>query len=77
VIDEELDARILDGLKAGDGARLGALTQSELTSGTSEVRNWIALAGATQDLKMEVLDYVPTYRSPAGTGCGMAFVRWS
>jgi 3-O-methylgallate 3,4-dioxygenase len=77
VIDEELDARILDGLKAGDGARLGALTQSELTSGTSEVRNWIALAGAAQDLKVEVLDYVPTYRSPAGTGCGMAFARWS
>jgi hypothetical protein len=25
---------------------------------------------------MELLDYVPVYRSPAGTGGGWAFARW-
>ena len=77
VIDEDLDNRILDGLQAGDPTRLSGLAQNELKSGTSEVRNWITLAGAAQDLTMELLSYVPTYRSPAGTGCGMAFARWS
>jgi hypothetical protein len=23
-----------------------------------------------------VLDYIPGYRTPAGTGAGMAFARW-
>jgi 3-O-methylgallate 3,4-dioxygenase len=25
---------------------------------------------------MTLLDYVPAYRSPAGTGCGAAFAYW-
>jgi hypothetical protein len=25
---------------------------------------------------MELLDYVPVYRTPAGTGGGWAFARW-
>ena len=32
--------------------------------------------GAVQHLEMEVFDYVPCYRSPAGTGCAMAFAQW-
>ena len=40
--------------------------------------NWVALGGAMQraHLKMELLDYVPVYRTPAGTGGGWAFARW-
>jgi hypothetical protein len=26
---------------------------------------------------MEVFDDVPCYRSPAGTGCAMAFAQWA
>jgi hypothetical protein len=26
--------------------------------------------------KMELIDYITTYRSPAATGCGMAFAVW-
>ena len=33
-------------------------------------------AGATEHLDMELLDYVPVYRSLAGTGGGWAFARW-
>ena len=76
VIDEDLDGRILDGLKRKDPGALD-LPQNLLTSGTSETRNWIALAGAAEHLEPDVLGYVPTYRSAAGTGCGMAFARWS
>ena len=48
----------------------------ELNSGNSEIRNWIAAAGAAEHLTARALDYVPCYRSPAGTGCGMGFVAW-
>jgi hypothetical protein len=77
VIDEELDQRVLDAFRARDAGRLAGIPQEELVSGTSEIRNWVVVAGATEHLAPEVLDYVPTYRSPAGTGCGMAFARWS
>ncbi|HEY4027122.1 MAG TPA: protocatechuate 3,4-dioxygenase [Candidatus Dormibacteraeota bacterium] len=76
VIDEELDHRILEAFRSQDAARITAVRQGELVSGTSEIRNWMVVAGATEHLQLEVVDYVPTYRSPAGTGCGMAFARW-
>jgi hypothetical protein len=76
VIDEELDRRALDAFRSRDGAEISAIAQSDLVSGTSEIRNWVVAAGATEHLELDVIDYVPTYRSPAGTGCGMAFARW-
>ena len=39
-----------------------------LASGNSEIRNWIALAGAVPHLLVEWLEYIPVHRSPAGTG---------
>ena len=47
-------------------------------SGTSETKNWLVVAGmlAETGLDMELLDYVPCYRSEAGTGSGMAFATW-
>jgi 3-O-methylgallate 3,4-dioxygenase len=76
VIDEELDHRILEAFRSRDAEQITAVPQDELVSGTSEIRNWIVVAGGTEHLDLEVLDYVPTYRSAAGTGCGMAFARW-
>jgi hypothetical protein len=37
-----------------------------------------AIGGAVQDtgLQMELIDYVPVYRTPACTGGGWAFARW-
>jgi 3-O-methylgallate 3,4-dioxygenase len=49
---------------------------AQLNSGTSEIRNWIAAAGALEGLETAWQDYVPCYRSPAGTGCGMGFAVW-
>jgi hypothetical protein len=55
---------------------VAALPLDRLESGTSEIRNWIAAAGALEGLDMHVVDYVPSYRSEAGTGVGMAFAVW-
>ncbi len=76
VIDEELDQRVLDAFRSRNARRVEAIAQAELVSGTSEIRNWAVLAGAVEHLELEVVDYVPTYRSAAGTGCGMGFARW-
>lgn len=77
VVDEELDNMALDGMKAKDVAALTSLPRPRLNSGNSEIRNWIALSAASKHLEMELHDYVPCYRSPAGTGCAMAFAKWS
>jgi 3-O-methylgallate 3,4-dioxygenase len=47
-------------------------------AGTSEIKNWIVVAGvmAEAGLKMSLVDYVPCYRSEAGTGSAMGFARW-
>jgi hypothetical protein len=76
VIDEDLDRLVLSAITAGDAGTLGSLTREALRSGTSEVLNWIVAAGALETLEPAILDYVPGYRSPAGTGAGMAFARW-
>lgn len=76
VVDEELDRKVLAALAADDGDTLGAIPEAMLQSGSSEIKCWITAAGALSGLDFDVIDYVPGYRSPAGTGCGMAFVRW-
>ena len=76
VVDEELDRRVLGGITARDAGALGSLSRDQLRSGNSEILNWIAAAGALEGLAPAVLGYVPGYRTPAGTGAGMAFARW-
>jgi hypothetical protein len=78
VVDEELDRAALGALERKDAAGLRSLPRERLYSAASEVLNWVALGGAMQrtDLTMELLDYVPVYRTPAATGGGWAFARW-
>lgn len=76
-IDEELDRAVLDACRANDAAALRAVPTAKLNAGNSEIRNWIAVAGAADHLTMRWQEYVPCYRSPAGTGCAMAFAVWS
>ena len=77
-IDEEFDRRMLDAMQGGDAAAFAAEPDSLFQSGTSETKNWIAVAGSLADsgFEMEILDYVPCYRSEAGTGNAMAFATW-
>ena len=51
-----------------DVAAIEGIKAAELQSGNAETLNWIAAAGALEHLKMELVDYVPGYRSIAGTG---------
>lgn len=76
VVDEELDKTVLKAIEGRDAGVLRALPEDKMQSGSSEIKNWIVAAGALQHLDFEPVDYVPGYRSAAGTGCGMAFSRW-
>jgi 3-O-methylgallate 3,4-dioxygenase len=78
VVDEEVDNAVMDALRKrqiGDVADLG---EAVFQAGTSECKNWVPVAGAMADLgyKPNVVDYVPCYRSVAGTGNAMGFVYW-
>jgi 3-O-methylgallate 3,4-dioxygenase len=77
VIDEEIDGMAFKALREGDRDAMAALPRERLNSGTSEIRNWIAMAGASQNLSHRWSDYVPCYRSPAGTGTAMGFGIWA
>jgi 3-O-methylgallate 3,4-dioxygenase len=57
---------------------VAALDEGIFQDGTSEIKNWVPLAGAMAELGFEptVVDYVPCYRSEAGTGNAMGFVHW-
>jgi 3-O-methylgallate 3,4-dioxygenase len=48
-----------------------------LQAGSSEIRNWICAAGTAQGLNLSWFDYIPGYRTPALTGTGLCFARWS
>ncbi len=79
VIEEELDARIIDGLQHDDLEKLTGYPDARFRAGTSEIKNWIALAGAMSGagLEMTMVDYVPCYRTEAGNGCAMGFAEWT
>lgn len=76
IIDTELDRRVLGGLANGDRELLSALPKGKLQAGSSEILNWIVAGGALEALRMELIDYIPGYRSEGGTGVGMAFAKW-
>jgi hypothetical protein len=78
VVDESFDQAVLDALLSSNEAVLEAFPESMFESGTSEIKNWIVVAGAMAEagLKMKLIDYVPCYRSEAGTGSGMGFAYW-
>jgi seryl-tRNA synthetase len=46
--------------------------------GTAEIKNWYPVISAMNQTKLRyhLVDYVPCYRSEAGTGNAMAFVYW-
>jgi len=77
VVDEALDRDFIDMLRNKDAAGIQAFPREKLNSGSSEIRNWIAVAGAVEHLSLEWSLYEPGYRTPAGTGTGLGFAFWS
>ncbi len=77
VVEEDLDRAVLDALKRKDTVALANLDPRRLKAGSSEIRNWIVAAGAAADLDLSWVSYTPAYRTPALTGTGLCFARWS
>jgi hypothetical protein len=79
VIDEEFDRAVLRAMEQGDSAAIAVIDEAMLAAGgTAEVKNWIPVFGAMSEagIAMKLVDYVPCYRSEAGTGNAMAFAYW-
>jgi Catalytic LigB subunit of aromatic ring-opening dioxygenase len=74
-IDEGLDAGFLDALQNNDTAYMAEMPRSVFREGTSEILNWIVVAGAA-DQRGRVIDYQPLYRTRTGVGCAMGFAYW-
>lgn len=74
VLDEELDRLLIKGLEDDDPAILANLPRMD--SPTAEILNWVVAAGACRDRQFQLIDYVPTARSVAGTGGGWTFGQW-
>ena len=77
VTDERLDRQLFVTLRAGSEEHLRSIPRKLLNAGSSEIRNWIAVAAASKHLKLVWDEYIPVYRTPAGTGCGLGFACWS
>lgn len=78
VCDEELDKVFLDCFRSYDFDGLARVDERSYQSGTSEVKIYVPILFAMSQLgcDMKLVDYVPCYRTEAGTGEGMAFMYW-
>src|SRR5262245_5390395 len=76
VVDDVLDRKVLDALRTNDAATLRAIPQAALNSGSSEIRNWIMVAGMIEGLPHNWSEYFPVRRTPAGAGTGVGFATW-
>jgi hypothetical protein len=76
VTDEALDRAVLAAIASGDETYLRSLPMAALQDGSSEILCWVLAAGALQGLPLSWSEYVPVYRTPAGSGIGLAFAAW-
>jgi len=76
-VEEDIDRGVLEALKKKDLGYLANLDPRRLKAGSSEIRNWIVVGAAATDLDLSWVSYTPAYRTPALTGTGLAFARWS
>ena len=77
LVDEDFDRAILKACADKDAEFLRNLPRNKLNAGSSEILNWVALAGAVEHLDLDWFEYVPGYRTPAGTGTGLSFASWA
>jgi catalytic LigB subunit of aromatic ring-opening dioxygenase len=76
VVDEVFDRALIDALRRKDATFFRNAPLNKLMSGSSEIRNWICLAGAAGPLELEWASYVPGYRTPALSGTGLCFASF-
>ncbi len=78
VIDEALDRAVLGAMERSDEEALASMSEDLFRSGTAEIKNWLPVAAAmiARGRRFRLVDYVPCYRSEAGTGNAMGFCYW-
>ena len=78
-IDEEFDRDVMAAMVAGDEEKLASFPESWFWGNTCETKSWYPMVAAMNDAgrKMDIIDYVPCYRSEAGTGQAMIFASWN
>ena len=74
-IDEALDRDFINALQTNDTAAMAAMPSKIFREGTSEILNWIVIAGAANRTG-QMIDYYPLYRTQTGVGCAMGFAYW-
>jgi Catalytic LigB subunit of aromatic ring-opening dioxygenase len=79
VCDEQLDQTFLQYFRTYDFEGLERIDNRSYQSGTSEVKLYVPVMVATSQLglQMNLVDYVPVYRTEAGTGEGFGFIYWA
>jgi Catalytic LigB subunit of aromatic ring-opening dioxygenase len=79
VCDEQLDQLFISSFQSYDFERLMKVDDRSYQSGTSEVKLYVSVLWAMSQLgwKMNLVDYVPCYRTEAGTGEGFGFMTWT
>ena len=78
ILDEDLDRSVVKALLEKDVETLCSIPRDRLNRGpgTPEILNWIAVSACMGSTPMTLVDYVPCYRSLAGTGHGVTFGYW-
>jgi len=76
VCDEALDRRVVKAIAESDAETLRNLPRAALNSGSSEIANWVTVAGLMEGHGCKWHEYVPVQRTPAGTGIGLTFLTW-
>jgi hypothetical protein len=76
VVDETFDQAMIDALRSKNTAFFRSAPLTKLMSGSSEMRNWICMAGTLGSLDMQWVSYVPGYRTPALSGTGLCFASF-
>jgi Catalytic LigB subunit of aromatic ring-opening dioxygenase len=77
-IDEQFDEAFIKAMVKKDKDYLTSIPLRDLQEGTSELKSWISLMGCVEDIEMTChqIDYIPCYRSAAGTGTANGFFYW-
>lgn len=78
VINEEFDHELIKAIQGRDAEYLRAIPPNLMKDGTSELLNWISASGCLfqTGLSGDLMDYVPCYRTEAGTGTAQGFIVW-
>jgi OH-DDVA oxygenase/3-O-methylgallate 3,4-dioxygenase len=79
VINEQFDHDLIAAIQSRDADYLKAISPDLMKDGTSELLNWISASGCmfNTNLSGDLIDYVPCYRTEAGSGTAQGFMTWS